>query len=141
MEDAVRKVADLAKASGINLKTEDFALSLKTAINGDTQIIEFLPLQASLSKDKDGLLVYVLTKSKVIKFEIDNEGFRAFSFYLSQFVGVNRSVINKPDGGNNSHVAVEFTQGGFGLRYPLGNKEIDSFFLRMEDQARQVKSA
>ena len=136
--ELLTQVDKLQQSSRLNLNMPSFSEFLQKNINGDN-LIDGLALNALLSKDRNGLLVYLLTTTKIIKIEIDKQGFQAFSNYLSQVIGINRGIISKPDGGNNSQITVELTQGSFGLRYSQDDKEIDSFFLKVEEQLRKIK--
>lgn len=111
-----------------------------SAVNGDP-LIESLMLNATLSKDREGLLIYILTSSKIVKIEIDNQGFNSMSNYLSQVVGINRGLIKDENGNSFSKLKIEFSQGSFGLNYPEGTTKIDSFFSKFDEELSKTKKA
>jgi len=134
-------VADvIAKAEGISsIKRESLSSILSSAINGD-EIINHIALKAFLSKDRIGILAYILTNAKVIKLEIDPKETKAFTFYLKDMTGVNRTIPNQVDQDNMAAINFEFKDDSFGLHYPSSSKDLDVFFRKIEMQAQHFKS-
>lgn len=115
----------------------DFALDSKRksqvsdfvylTVNGDLPI-SHLTIEANLSKDKSGLLVYILTNIRLIKIDIDNQETKSASFFLDKLIGSEYILLD--DG--KAEVSISFEKCSFGLRYPSQNKEITDFFHKIE---------
>ncbi|MGD0168513.1 MAG: hypothetical protein ABSE54_02195 [Smithella sp.] len=127
------------KTVGIIDDKENIQRFITKEINGD-DLIAYLVIGANLSKDRDGVLVYLLTSAKIVKIEIDKEQVQSFSSYLKEVTGVNRTLLNNPSG-NSARIVVEFLQGSFGLRYSAGDEIIDSFFQKVDEAVRKIKGA
>lgn len=106
-----------------------------TTVNGDT-VKDYLTITATISKDRDGVLVYVLTNSRLIKIDIDSKTIESTSSFLNEIVGVERKLLE----GNTAQVAVNIPNNSFGLRYPSNNETIMSFFQKVE-QSRNLGKA
>jgi hypothetical protein len=124
---------------GIPYDQENIRSFLTKEVNGDT-LTNHLVLVATLSKDRRGLLIYLLTTAKIVKIEITAEGVQSFSSYLKEVTGVNRSLSTNVSG-NNARVVVEFLQGNFGLFYPANDTQIDNFFQKVDEAVRNIKVA
>jgi hypothetical protein len=106
---------------------------IKTTVNGD-EIVSQLIEGAGITKDRRGILVYVLTNLRLIKFEIDDKIVQSSSFPLDTMIGVDRKLAE--DG--RAAVEVSFQNGSFGLRYAQANQKITDFFTKV-DQSRVRK--
>jgi hypothetical protein len=115
---------------------------LKSIVNGDT-LLEYLVFPATIGKDKQGILVYILTNAKLVKITVDSKEFSSNSAFLNQVVRVDKTVnkvVTEDDGDkNNVLLSVEFPQGRFGLRYPSDDKVIDNFFVKVEESVRNAR--
>jgi len=107
-------------------KIRDF---VATTINGDVSKSHVVT-RANLSKDRKGVLIYVLTNLRIIKIEIDSTDMQSQSFPLSKIISVSR----KTDG-DRSEVQVSFENDSFGLRYNQAEATITDFFQKV-DQSR-----
>jgi hypothetical protein len=116
---------------------ENIKQFLVKEINGDS-LTNHLVIAATLAKDKQGLLVYLLTTAKIVKIEIDNEKVQSSSAYLKDVTGVNRTSFKNVND-NRSQISIEFPQGRFGLLYPLNDTKIDSFFQKVDEAVRAAK--
>jgi hypothetical protein len=115
-------------------KLEDFLVS---AVNGDEfDLSGSLVIPAQLSKDKSGVLVYVLTSAKLLKIQIDKEGFQSSSAFLNQIFSVDRSLTIE----GRAAVEIKFGQESFGLRYSPKHEAITKFFTRVEEAVRPKKA-
>jgi hypothetical protein len=103
-----------------------------TTINGD-DIVSHIVVAATLSENRAGVLVYVLTNARALKFEIDDKTIGVEGPYLKDIVSVNRKILE--DG--RSQFEIAWTGGMYGLRYPASEKGVTDFFLRVE-QVRNV---
>lgn len=128
--------AEKAAAGITQISKEKISQFIATTINGD-EYISHVSFRAQLSKDREGLLVYILTSAKVVKIEIDKADTQAFTFYLKDLVGVTRSIANDQSGTNQT--IFEFKQGSFGLRYFSDMKWLEDFFSRTEALAEKTK--
>ncbi len=131
------EITALGKTVGILDDQEKIRQFLNNEINGDT-LVDQLVISAVLSKDRYGLLVYLLTSAKFVKIEIDKEKVQSYSCYLKEVTGVSRSLLTS-SAGNNAQVSVEFPQGNFGLQYPANTGNIDSFFQKVDENVRKIK--
>jgi hypothetical protein len=137
IEQIIKEITNTGETVGIVDDKDGIRQFLTKEINGDT-LIDHLVIGASLGKDRDGLLVYLLTTAKIVKIEIDKEKVQSFSSYLKEVTGVNRTLLNNAQG-NNAQVSVEFPQGKFGLQYPGNLTNIDSFFQKVDETVRKIK--
>jgi hypothetical protein len=113
-------------------KLEQF---ISTTINGDDFVnADSLVIPAQISKDKSGILVYIITSAKLVKIQIDNEGFKSSSTYLNQVSSVERSLTE-----GRAAVEIKFGQDSFGLRYSPKHTEISDFFTKVEEAVRKTK--
>jgi len=137
IETIIEEILTKGKTVGIIDDRENIKQFITKEINGD-ELIAHLAIDATLSKDRDGILVYLLTSAKIVKIEIDKEKVQSFSSYLKEVTGVNRTLLNNPEG-NSARIVVEFVQGSFGLRYSSTDKNIDSFFQKVDEAVRKIK--
>ncbi len=101
---------------------------IRVAVNGDT-IKTYLPIKANLQPQKLGILLYVLTNVRLIKFEIDKDGkINSSSFFLKTMTNIERKSIDK----DNVSVDIVFQNAVVGLRYAIANKKITEFFQMVE---------
>ena len=101
---------------------------IRVAVNGDT-IKAYLPIKANLQPQKPGILLYVLTNVRLIKFEIDKDGkINSSSFFLKTMTNIERKSIDK----DNVSVDIVFQNLTVGLSYPVSKKEITEFFQTVE---------
>lgn len=136
IESILGKILSEGESVGI-LDKENYRQFLIKELNGD-DLINYLVIRATLGKDREGLLVYLLTSSKIVKIEIDKEKVQSLSSYLKEITGVSRTLLSNP-AGNNAQITVEFPQGSFGLRYPTTATEIDPFFQKVDEAVRKIK--
>jgi hypothetical protein len=137
IQPILNEILVAGKSVGILDDEENIRQFLTKEINGD-ELISYLVLGATLSKDRNGVLVYLLTSAKIVKIEIDKEQVQSFSSYIKEVTGVNRTLLNNTKG-NSAHIVVEFIQGSFGLRYSAGDEKIDSFFQKVDEAVRKIK--
>lgn len=104
---------------------------LGTTINGDA-INDFLAINANLSKEREGVLVYVLTDKRIIKISIDakENSVQSSDLFLHRI-----STGWEIKEGERTEVRISSEDGNFSLRYPPSNQEITEFFKKV-DQAR-----
>jgi hypothetical protein len=131
------EILTTAKSAGISSDKENIQQFLLKEINSD-DLVNYLVIGAALSKDRKGLLVYLLTSTKLVKIEIDQEKIQSLSSYLKEITAVSRTLANDPTG-NNAKISVEFPQGSFGLQYSTTLKKIDSFFQNVDEAVRKLK--
>jgi hypothetical protein len=108
---------------------------IKIAVNGDT-LQEHLALEAALAKDRVGVLLYVLTNTRLIKIEIETapqEEIKSSSFLLKNLTGYERTLEE-----DRASVKISFQNGSFGLKYSADSKEIDDFFQKV-DHSRSTR--
>jgi hypothetical protein len=106
--------------------------SIKTSINGDSPK-QHLVINATLGKENEGILVYILTDVKLIKIEIgEQDGILSSTFVLSTFTGMTREFI---ENNNRISVNVGFGSNSIGLRYASSNQKITAFFQSVETLA------
>ena len=134
----IEKISTQGKSVGITEDIENIKSFLTKEINGDT-LIDCLVAGANLSKDRPGVLVYLLTSAKIAKIEIDKEKVQSLSSYLKDVTSVNRTLLNNPSG-NNAQIVIEFLQGRFGLFYPANDTTIGTFFQKVDEAVRKVKA-
>ena len=115
----------IANKDDIKPQIEEF---IRVAVNGDT-IKTYLPIKANLQPQKLGILLYVLTNVRLIKFEIDKDGkINSSSFFLKTMTNIERKSIDK----DNVSVDIVFQNLTVGLSYPISNKKITEFFQMVE---------
>lgn len=102
---------------------------IRQTINGDNPL-EYLAIAASLTKDKLGTLVYVLTNLRLIKIEIDALEIKSSSFPINTISGFERTLE-----GDRAGVKISFQTGSFGLTFSAANDKINDFFQKV-DQTR-----
>ena len=78
-----------------------------------------------------GVVLYVLTNTRLIKIEI-NDHTNSSSFFLNTITSIERKIINK----ESISIDIMFQNSSLGLSYPIKNKKITSFFQNIE----QLKS-
>lgn len=137
IEAILAEISSKGKSVGIIDDKDNIRQFLAKEINGDI-LTHYLVTSANLSKDRPGVLVYLLTSAKIVKIEIDKEKVQSFSSYLKEVTGVTRSLLNDPSG-NNARIMIEFVNGNFGLIYPSNNTTIDSFFQSVDEAVRKIK--
>lgn len=106
-----------------------------SAINGDTAQ-DFLVINSTLSKDRTGALVYVLTNVRLIKIEIDNKNVQSTSPSLNTIINVDWKLLE----GDRTKVAIYFQNDFFGLAYSALNQKITDFFKKVDLARAQRKS-
>lgn len=106
-----------------------FESFLSSLINGEAERDE--------EKERDCILVFVLTVGKFIRARLTAEGFTSSSAYLDQVSGVNKSV---EDGDKKrSFVAVDYPQGRIALAYSSEDKKADGFFQSVDREIQNKK--
>ena len=134
------EIMSLGKGLQLSLNKENIRQFLIKEINGDG-LTDYLVISAFLSKDKEGLLVYVLTTAKIVKIQIDkNSNLESYGAYLKEVTGVNRKLVSSSVG-NNAQVVVDFSHGSFGLQYPTNQSNIDTFFQKVDQAVGKIKAA
>lgn len=97
-------------------------------VNGDDYIDD---LAVKINRDnKEILLVYILTKQRLIKidFDLNNNEIDSDSFPLNTIVGITRNLLQ----GGRIEFGVSFQNGSFGLRYSIEDEYITNFFQKIE---------
>lgn len=100
-----------------------------TAVNGDEPRTH-LALNAMLSANNTGVILYILTNYRLIKIDIGTNDILSNSFHLTALIGAERKFIN-PD---LIQFSLSFPNGSFGLKYSPTDKKITDFF-QLVDQA------
>ncbi len=100
-----------------------------TAVNGD-EPRDHLALNAMLSANNTGVILYILTNFRLIKIDIGANDILSNSFHLTALIGAERKFIN-PD---LIQFSLSFPNGSFGLKYSPTDKKITDFF-QLIDQA------
>jgi hypothetical protein len=100
-----------------------------TAVNGDEPRTH-LALNAMLSANITGVILYILTNYRLIKIDIGANDLLSNSFHLTALIGAERKFIN-PD---LIQFSLSFPNGSFGLKYSPTDKKITDFF-QLVDQA------
>lgn len=137
-ENLILSIQEIQKESGTKIDIDSLKSLLAKIINGDS-FVEGIARPATLEKDKKGILVYVLTTSKLAEIQINNNEIHSSSKYLKQISGIERGISKGEDGENRSEVLIDFPQESMGARYDETDKEVDSFFSRVEQQFRELK--
>lgn len=106
---------------------------IDAAINGDTPELH-LTIDANLTKNKLGVIVYILTNMRLIKIDIDTHEIKSVSFFLDKIISIERKLVD----GDNTEVLVSFENDSFGLRYPAKSKNITEVFQKI-DQYRMKR--
>jgi hypothetical protein len=100
---------------------------LENTINGDT-IQEYIVFMANLGEPKGlGVLIYVLTNVRLIKFEISKNDVESFTPNLNTIVNIDRKLT-----GNLIQIVINFPNTNFGLTYPSDFQKITSFFQAVD---------
>ncbi len=109
-------------------------------VNGDT-VTECLVIPATLSQGAEGILVYILTKAKLIKVTIADTGqdIKSDSTYLRDIIGGVKRSLNVENGEKRAEISIEFPEDEFSLGYSAGNKKIDDFFLAVDNAIGKLK--
>jgi hypothetical protein len=105
---------------------------IDSAINSDT-VSEHLVISCFLGKDKDGAdrdgaLVYLLTDTRLIKIEIDQNSILSSSPTLTSIIKIDKKLEDN----DAAQVSIEFQNDYFGLRYSATNTEITQFFQKVD---------
>lgn len=103
---------------------------IKATINGDVSKTH-VTTTANLSKDRKGVLVYILTNLRLIKIEIDAKEIHSSSFSLDKMIAFDRTLVD----GDRAGVKVSFQNGSLGLQYNQTEQKITDFFQQV-DQSR-----
>ncbi len=130
LTEIIQKIAEKTKEFNIpfdNNKKQNYFEFLDSAVNGDTPISS-LTVDANLTKDIPGIIVYILTNKRIIKVDIDAKEIQASNYPISQIINVRRKLIE-----NESEVIIEFENESFGLKYPKEKTEITKFFELVEN--------
>lgn len=104
-----------------------------TAINGDEPRAH-LVLNAILSENNTGVILYILTNFRLIKIDISNSDILSNSFHLTALIGAERKFIN-PD---LIQFSLTFPNGSFGLKYSPTDKKITDFFQMIDQASTEV---
>lgn len=117
-----------------------FEAFLKSSVNGDEfVIIDCLVIPATFGeKNEDCIIIYILTKGKLIKIRISKDQTISSSAYLNQITGVNKSVIEGANQRNS--VSVEYPNGVIGLTYGVNDEKIDKFFQKVDREVQGLKA-
>ncbi len=109
---------------------------LKIVVNGDS-IKDHLVINASLTKNKSGALVYILTDARLISLSVEESGeVESSSYKLDTMVGVSRKL-------DEDRIEVEVTFQGnnaVGLRYPISSNIITKFFQKIDQEQSEENS-
>ena len=108
-------------------RIQKIAQFIISTVNGDNPIAH-LVLNANLSDSKVGIVAYILTDMRLIKFDIDAKELKSNIFPLNTLIGIERELIE--DGREQFRIA--FQNGSFGLKYPQANTNITHFFQQVE---------
>jgi len=92
-------------------------------------------------KDIPGIVIYILTNARIIRIRITEKGFDSTDFFLKQINSINRELLTKPDGGNDSIVRIESPNGFIGLQFNDQASAIGEFFSKVEASVRQYHLA
>jgi hypothetical protein len=107
---------------------KDFVVS---AVNGDNPITH-LAINADLSDNNKGTIVYILTDLRLIKIDISANEVQSNTFPLKTLIGIDRKLI----AGDRAQCSVAFQNGSFGLKYSQNDNNITDFFLKLDQEAR-----
>lgn len=99
---------------------------ITSTINGDISKA-YAVTKANLSKDRKGILIYVLTDCRVIKIEIDSNKEKSQSYQLSKIISISRE-----SDGDRAKVQVYFENDTFGLWYNQKEEKITKFFQELD---------
>lgn len=105
-------------------QVSDFIMS---AVNGDN-LAAHLVLNANLSENNKGAIIFILTNLRLIKIDIANKEIQSSSFFLNTLIGIDRKLID----GERSEFSIAFQNGSFGLRYSQDNQNITDFFQKID---------
>ena len=108
---------------------------IESAINGDTPE-SYLVINSKLSKDRKGVLVYILTNARLLKIDIDDKDIYSSSPSLNAIINIDRKLLE----GNRAQVTIYFQNDSFGLKYSADNQKISEFFQKVDQWRIKGKS-
>ncbi len=130
-------VLELQQQGRVEINQAKFETFLQSAVNGD-DLISYLAVATCFGDNQPGILLYLLTSSRIIKIEMDATRMQASPAYHTQVVGISRSLLSDTEAEYDAQVVVNFTQGSFGLKYTT-DPTIDEFFNQVDQAVRRIK--
>ena len=104
-----------------------------TAVNGDDPI-DHLALNAMLSANVRGVILYILTNFRLIKIDIGKTEILSSSYHLAAMIGAERKYIDS----DLIQFSISFPNGSFGLKYSPTDKKITAFFQKVDQASTEV---
>ena len=116
-----------------SLRKDQIIDFVTTAINGD-EPREHLALNAMLSANVSGVILYILTNFRLIKIDIGKTEILSNSYHLAAIIGAERKYI-APD---LIQFSISFPNGSFGLKYSPTDKKITEFFQKVDQASTEI---
>jgi len=135
-EEYIRKILDeiFDKCNEVSSQREKLFNFIKLTVNGDSPT-DYLIINANLSNDEEGIVVYILTNVRLIKMDIGiKSAIQSSSFILDSIINIERKLLDA----DRMQVRILFPNDAFGLRYPVSDIKASNFFQSL-DQARVRK--
>lgn len=106
------------------LNKETFHNFLYMTINGD-DTIDYIAVNANLSKGEQGIVVYIFTNVRLIKIDIGKPNkIQSSIFILDYIINMERELLDD----DIIQLKVSFKTSSFGLRYPTSYTKPSDFF-------------
>ncbi len=131
LDEITKEIFSDIKSSPNKDEAAKISAFIKLIVNGDMPI-DYLKIDANLTKNKPGIIVYILTDRRLIKIDIDTAtaAIKSSNFIISKIISIDFNLAQ-----GKTEVLVNFENGSFGLSYPFENDKITEFFQKV-DQLR-----
>ncbi len=101
---------------------------IKLTINGDT-LKEYFAINANLVNGEEGVVVYIITDTRLIKIDISTKGeAESSSFLLSSIINIQRKLLDN----ERAETQILFQNDSFGLRYQSSDTKVSNFFQELD---------
>jgi len=131
----INSILDKILAQGVPSISEarraDLYSFMQMVINGDTLDSKYLVISARVTSEEDGVLVYLISKTRLLKFDITSK-IVSFSFKLNDISSI---TYSREDEKRSINVLINDSKGlGFGLQYDKSDAvEVENFFQKLDD--------
>lgn len=134
----VKLISDLFQTANPKIdeaRRQQIQQFVTSTINGDNPQ-DHLIVNATLAKDKQGTIIYILTDVRLIKIDIDGQEVLSSSFPINTITNIERKLVE----GDRAQIGVYFQNDYFGLRYAADNQKIIGFFQKVDQSRTKAKS-
>lgn len=128
IQSIIDQISGLKDPSIDASKIQHIKAFIETTVNGD-DVKESLSISAVLGKDKEGVIVYILTNIRLIKIDINSNTseMKSSDFFL------NKMAIEWKVDIQGTEIKISSQPHSFSLKYPGQRTDITTFFKKVDE--------